>query len=136
MAQIVLITASTARLGQEVGDIVSIHDDDVDLSGPAYKGFQIVRVKASKDEILQIMHSIRPEKKEIKFWKNPSDANWYVLKSEPKFEFSLKNLSTETPSLTDISRTIQEKISTQTDNLSTKSVDIDSVLTTVTTETK
>ena len=49
MAQLVLIDTGTLRYKDgkainAIGDLVSIHEDDVDLTGPGYAGFKVVKV--------------------------------------------------------------------------------------------
>ena len=121
MAQVVLIDTDTARPGQEVGDVVSIHDDKVELSGLAYKGFRIVHVDGTVDEVRKTLFAKIPEKKTVTFWKNPSDGTWHVLANEPKFSVTLKNLTSDIASLTDIDTAVEEKIHLDAKNFTTKS---------------
>jgi len=64
MAQIVLIAEGTVRKGlAEIGDIVSVHDDDVELTGKGYEGFTIVKVPGTAKEILDRFQVDAPEQK-------------------------------------------------------------------------
>lgn len=45
MAQMVCIDMGTKRANNEIGDIVAVHEDDVDLSGGGYSSFNIVQVE-------------------------------------------------------------------------------------------
>jgi hypothetical protein len=45
MAKVVIIDTGTYRKDiNNIGDIVSIHDDNVDLSGPGYDNFKIIDI--------------------------------------------------------------------------------------------
>ena len=65
MAQIVLIDTGTYREGlNSIGDIVSIHEDDV-LLGPSYAGFQILAVPGTAQEVAALINSKIPETKHV-----------------------------------------------------------------------
>jgi len=58
MAQLVLIDTGTLRTKDgkainAIGDLVSIHEDDVDLTGPGYAGFKVVKVPGTAEEVMQ-----------------------------------------------------------------------------------
>lgn len=54
-AQIVLIDSGTHRVGiNNIGDIVDIHDDNVDLTGGGYDAFDVVIVHTSDDPITAV----------------------------------------------------------------------------------
>ena len=63
MAQIVLIDKGTERPGlAAIGDIVSIHDDDVLLAGKGYESFKIVQIKGmTAKEVQDKLQSLQPE---------------------------------------------------------------------------
>jgi len=69
MAQLVLIDTGTIRLKDGVainaiGDLVSIHDDDVALTGPGYVNFKIVKVPGTAEEVRQRLDANLPEVKQ------------------------------------------------------------------------
>lgn len=77
MAQIVLIAAATARRGSEVGDVVAVHDDKTDLTGPGYEAFDIVQAtNLTKPEVSEIFAGVIPETKVV--WRD-ADGSWYDL---------------------------------------------------------
>ena len=52
MAQIVLIEDGTHKVGfNNLDDIVSVHDDNVDLSSSSYEMFKIIKVNTSDEPI-------------------------------------------------------------------------------------
>ena len=62
MAQIVCIAKGTYREGiNELGDIVSIHNDDVDLSGNAYSTFEVLQITDLEAEEIQATLQEIPE---------------------------------------------------------------------------
>lgn len=62
MAQIVCIADGTYREGlNEIGDIVSIHEDDVNLSGKAYSTFKVLTVTDLEAEEIKLTLSEIPE---------------------------------------------------------------------------
>jgi len=113
VARLVLIAEGTVREDTQVGDIVSVHDDDVVLSGAGYENFTILDVPGiSAKEVSELMVSIapkvsmafrlnttpagtwtleQPEEKEV--WQNPSDAKWYFVEEPPKFRVTVKQAS-------------------------------------------
>ena len=146
MAQVVLIDKDTVREGQEIGDIVSIHDDDVELTGTGYQGFKIIRVKGYTAEQLKKIIGVkvpkrdtafnlsvggkwtreRPQEKEV--WQNPKDDKWYWLEKRPKFQLTAKELTSDDEKTLESKLTssetklaildkIQEKISLDSSNL-------------------
>ena len=105
MAQIVCIDKDTVREGCEIDDIVAIHDDNVELTGPGYAGFKIIKVSG------RIMPDIRKifQPPEVKIAKKITEVNkwcfeeekevwnnsgvWCTLASRPKYTHSLKDLT-------------------------------------------
>ena len=105
MAQIVLIDTGTLREGlNSIGDIVSIHEDDV-LLGPSYAGFKIIAVPGTAQEVVSLINSKipvtksvyrtkvgagewtdeRPEEKEA--WND--GGTWRAIESRPKYQVNL-----------------------------------------------
>ena len=69
MAQLVLIDTGTLRVKDGVainaiGDLVSIHDDNVALTGPGYADFKIVKVPGTAEEVRQRLDAELPEIKQ------------------------------------------------------------------------
>ena len=115
MAKIVCIAEGTVRPGIcEIGDIVSIHDDDVELTGGGYDSFTIIAMPgltavqvreslaklqpeggtAFKAEAVAGEWSLdRPEEKEV--WKDPADAKWKFLEAPPKYSMTLADVTEE-----------------------------------------
>lgn len=64
MAQLVLIGTGTFRPGiNNIGDVVSVHDDDVFL-GPSYTDFNVVTVPGTAQEVFDLLSTKTPEIKE------------------------------------------------------------------------
>lgn len=127
MAQIVLIAEGTVRTATDgsvissVGDVVSIHDDDVALTGPGYANFKIVQVSGlTADEARNMVDGLRPET--AMGFKMPLDAKpgeftfsrpeerelrkdgdeWKVIEKTPKYGVNLAGLDdTDIASLAD-----------------------------------
>ena len=111
MAKIVCIDTGTAKTGiSEVGDVVSIHDDNVDLTGPGYENAKIIRVDGMTAlEVRKILNAKIPEVKtahrlpvagkwtfmeEKQVWKDAS-GKWCKLINRPKYGLSLKDLTVD-----------------------------------------
>lgn len=112
MAQIVCIKLATAGLNY-VGDIVSIHDDDVKLSGPGYTLADIVIVKgATAEELRTKLKALIPKQKRI--FRTSAAANtwsdvrpeekaawqdkggyWNFLEKPPKYMVNISSLTTD-----------------------------------------
>ena len=109
MAKIVCIDTATAKTGiSEVGDVISIHDDNVELTGPGYANAKIVQVDGiTALEVRAILNAKIPETKiahrlpvagkwcfmeEKQVWKDAT-GNWCDLINRPKYALSLKNLA-------------------------------------------
>ena len=112
MAKIILIAQGTVRPGIcEIGDIVSIHDDDVEL-GSAYNTFTVLSFPGlAEKQTLESFTKLKPEQskayktkaesdkwsleipQEKQVWKN-KDGLWMFLEMKPKYDFSLSSLST------------------------------------------
>ncbi len=95
MAKVVCIDEGTARDGLSfVGDVVSTHDDDVELSGPGYVDFQIYSFPSlTKEELDRLLEEQEPE---IKYWKKAktieaetSPGVFEVIEKEPKYRVNL-----------------------------------------------
>lgn len=87
-AQIVCVDTGTVRDGiQEIGDIVAVHDDDVQLTGRGYEHFQIIKISGTVDEALAIINGKLPElktEKDVSYWDD--GGTWREIKKEPKFK--------------------------------------------------
>ena len=94
MAQIVY-KKTELRENEEVGDIISIHDDDVELTGAGYLQFGIRKVKGTAKEIKALLADLIPERKEVKMWQDPDTLDWLEIKDEPKYMFSVADVETE-----------------------------------------
>lgn len=97
-AQIVCIDIASARDGiSDVWDIISIHDDNVQLTGPGYEDLKILKVDGlTKAEVEAILFLNMPpmEIKEGKeYWLNPEDDKYYEIKISPKYQFTLEDLT-------------------------------------------
>jgi len=110
MAQLVLIDTGTIRLKDGVainaiGDLVSIHDDDVALTGPGYVNFKIVKVPGTAEEVRQRLDANLPEVKqayktnapagefgfdrpeEIEVWND--NGVWRKIEKRPKYQINV-----------------------------------------------
>lgn len=143
MAQIVCIDTGTKRANNKLGDIVSIHEDDVDLSGGGYSTFKIIRVKDISLSELNLAVDIKIPQQEVAFktttilWSltRPEEKSvwkdgdiWRFLENPPKYALTAKNLIAQDISdLSDTLKTktqklmildkVQEKISLDSSNL-------------------
>lgn len=110
MAQIVCIDTGTLRSNCEIDDIVSIHDDDVELGGKGYEFFQIYKIEnVTAAEVQDKLNSLIPEQKEsfrldadrlkwthnqperIETWKN-TDDKWCQVIERPKYAITMASL--------------------------------------------
>ncbi|OPZ42656.1 MAG: hypothetical protein BWY95_02327 [Bacteroidetes bacterium ADurb.BinA104] len=110
MAQLVLIDTGTIRLKDGVainaiGDLVSIHDDDVALTGPGYVNFKIVKVPGTAEEVRRRLDANLPEVKqayktnapagefgfdrpeEIEVWND--NGVWRKIEKRPKYQINV-----------------------------------------------
>ena len=125
MAQIVCIDTGTVRTGQEIGDIVSIHDDKVELTGPGYDGFRILRVPGTAEEVKAELDKKIPKRTrcfklsvantwteeqpaEADFWQDGTE--WKRIVEEPKFALNIKDLESAETTLADTKLTSAEKV--------------------------
>lgn len=113
MGKIVCISDKTFIEGlNNIGDIVSIHDDDVELSGEAYAAFKVIEIPGIKSIDIQTKLNMLippiqiayksiavkdtwclapPDQQEV--WDD--DGIWKVLNIKPKYQ---ANIGTLTPS--------------------------------------
>ena len=104
MAQIVTIAAGAYDPGfNKVGDILSIHDDDVELNSRGYDNFKIIRIKGLtaaevrakiKTNEVDVATAFKKNNGEWtleeeddyiedrQVWKNPTDSKWYFLEKK------------------------------------------------------
>lgn len=89
MAQIVMIDTGTVRPDKAfVGDIVSIHEDNVELSGPGYASFKVLKIpKLSAEEVKIAISKCLPEIKVL--YKSVVNAgDWTDVKPERAYAWS------------------------------------------------
>lgn len=134
MAQIVCIEKETYNKEiNNIGDVVAIHDDDVELTGGGYDGFKIIKVEGmTAKQVQDKLNKNRVETKEEKekrYWLK--DKDWYEIKKSPKYSFCIDVLTkTDLTSLTNKESTdkdtvfskLKDKISLETTNNETKLV--------------
>ena len=67
MAQIVILKESLARLNiSELGDIVCVHNDDIELTGIGYEGFFVLKIPVlSVEDVNNIIDIIMPGQTEV-----------------------------------------------------------------------
>lgn len=117
MAKLVLINNYSYREGiNEIGDIVEIVDEDVELNGPGYydeKGnpkFTILLVKGVTRQEIQLKQKENwPDRKfieEDRYWLSSEDSFWYIIREISKYRFSMKNVPQQ-----DISKLQQANVS-------------------------
>ena len=113
MAQIVYIDEGTYREGiNEIGDIVTVHDDDVKLSGAGYENFGILKVHDyTSEQVRKLIAAKIPERnvafyssigekwtferpQEKQVWKNEKGL-WCFIEKEPKYRLTISALSSE-----------------------------------------
>jgi len=127
MSKIVTIDILTKRDNNNIGDIVEIHEDDVDLSGPGYAGFKIIETALSKNEIEQKLNNLLPQKamafrsaaptnewsvlipEEKRVWKN-TDGKWYFEEDPPKYNINLLLDQTDINILQNTTLSIPERL--------------------------
>lgn len=86
MAQLVLIDTGTLRTKDgkainAIGDLVSIHEDDVDLTGPGYAGFKVVKVPGTAEEVRRLLDSKLPTIRKV-FRSNAPAGEWTFNRPE------------------------------------------------------
>lgn len=110
MAQLVLIDTGTLRVKDGVtinaiGDLVSIHDDNVALTGPGYANFKVVKVPGKAEDVRQRLDANLPEIKmafktstpagefgferpeEIEVWND--NGTWRKIEVRPKYQINV-----------------------------------------------
>lgn len=110
MAQLVLIDTGTLRVKDgvainAVGDLVSIHDDNVALTGPGYANFKVVKVPGTAEEVRQRLDAKLPEIKkafkssapagewsferpeESEMWND--NGTWRKVEVRPKYQINV-----------------------------------------------
>jgi len=112
MAKIVCIAEGTVRPGIcEIGDIVSIHDDDANCSGSGYEYFTVLSFPGlTAVQVRESFVKIRPEEaviyktttpadewsldrpEEGRVWK-ALDGKWMFLDAVPKYRITLADLT-------------------------------------------
>lgn len=100
MAQIVCISDKTVRPGiQEVGDIVEVQDDNVQLTGSGYECFRVIKVPGiSAKQVRNKLATLTPtlDTQEINgvfitYWYDQD--TWRKLVNRPKFLHNIKNIT-------------------------------------------
>lgn len=138
-AQIVCIDLGTVREGlSDIWDIVSIYEDDVELSGPGYSNSKVIKIEGlTKDEVIQVLNLKVPDFKHVEidgelvhYWLDENSGKYYRLNIEPKYQFTLEDitqaditvfnskLSTTVEKINALSK-VKHKIPLYTDNLQT-----------------
>jgi hypothetical protein len=120
--QLVCIGLETEREGIcDIWDVVSIHEDDVDLTGPGYEDFVIIKISnMTQSEFTILTDLIRVDIDRfynsdgafVKFWynKNSNPPDWYEIHLMPKYKFTVEDFTQQDiVTLTDILSTTPEK---------------------------
>lgn len=107
MAQIVCIDTGTVNIGIcELGDIVSIHNDDVALTGTGYANYKVIKIEGRTAGELRAALTSPDQKTAVKIpaankwsfmeekpvWKNSVDK-WCDLVEMPKYSHTTKDLT-------------------------------------------
>ena len=113
MARIVCIANGTKRDSNNLGDVVSIHDDDVEL-GPSYNAFKIIEVpEISADEVRAKLQAqmpkveLRPvDGKELSEGSETKEMwldgeKWRLVEDSPKYPMNLTLSKVEEDKLLD-----------------------------------
>ena len=93
MAQLVCINKDSYREGiNKIGDIVAIHDDNVELTGSGYSGLDIIKVEGmTAKEVGEKL--VRAEHQTKEYWTVGED--WYEIKEQPKYSFCIDVLTSD-----------------------------------------
>ena len=106
MAQAVCIAAGSVTPECEIDDVVSIHQNNVDLTGPGYANYYILFVANRTVTQLRNIWTV-PEKRtaikipaanqwcfqeELRVWKNAAD-DWCELVNRPKYRTTIAELT-------------------------------------------
>lgn len=102
-AQIVCIDKETLRSGIcALDDIVSIQEDNVELTGAGYENFKIITVqgmdKASIEMVLsgnKVDTETDSNNPDIEYWYDANRSNWYKVINKPKYHFSAEDITSE-----------------------------------------
>jgi len=112
MAKIVCIAEGTVRPGiNAIGDVVSIHDDNVDLAGTSYTTFGIVEMPGlTAEQVRESLKTLMPEEamayktaavanewslaepEEQRVWKDGENL-WRFLEDRPKYPITLADVT-------------------------------------------
>ena len=97
MVQIVILKESLARLNiSELGDIVSIHEDNVGLTGSGYDEFYVLKIPVlSVDDVQYIINTITPVQIEVDgefFYQGKKDLI-QVIDINPKYPGNFENIT-------------------------------------------
>jgi hypothetical protein len=99
--QIVCIDNGTFRRGiNNVGDIVEIQEDNVELTGAGYNNFNKIIVRGlTKTEIMVPINSIRletmtdPNNFDIEYWLDTNTGEWNRIVNKPKYRLNTIDLT-------------------------------------------
>jgi hypothetical protein len=103
-----MIDTGTVREGlAAIGDVVSIHDDDVELTGKGYENFTVVKVPGTAKEVTDRLQADAPEQKvaykamsakDTFSFQRPEEATvwddhgiWRKVENRPKYQLNLVN---------------------------------------------
>lgn len=124
MAQIVSIDIPTKRDNNEIGDIVALHEDDVDLSGGGYSAFRVIQIQGVSLSELNITTTLKipsqrvvfkmpvggtwsfdePEEKRV--WRDIG-GRWQFLENPPKYALTIQGLTEQ--DITDLNGVTRNK---------------------------
>lgn len=103
MAKIVLISDGTKHDNNNIGDIVAIHDDDVEL-GLSYNSFKIVELSGTAEQVRVELEKKIPEISiidEKEYYTNSKDE-LIEVKEKPKYSLRIEQ-TTKDETLTTLS---------------------------------
>ena len=139
MAQIVRIGEGWVRDNCKVGDIVAIHDDNVELSGAGYENAEITKIPGvSAEEVRAKLNALTPKRamafkasttawsftppEEKEVWQD-ADGKWKFLSDPPKYVMNLLPDKTQETQLADTKTSTSTRLavleSAMQDNIST-----------------
>ena len=106
MAKIVCVKTKVPTA--DIGDVVEVQEDWVELTGPGYEGYTIIHVEGkTKAELNTLFNAKIPEQRtaqkipvagewtfleEKQVWKN-ADGKWCNLVERPKYQITLEDLT-------------------------------------------
>ena len=112
MAKIILIDNGTKRDNNNIGDIVGIHDDDVELTGAGYNNFKIVKIAGKAEDVKKELDKKIPEilKIDDKEYYLDSKEEQVEIKESPKYSLRIENTTKDETLISLSSKTISNVI--------------------------